>query len=51
MLSMPGRLINLDNRKAKAYCACSRCGWGVLCIFFYHISFLPLPMGDGAIQT
>ena len=28
--------------RARAYCACSRCGWGCLDIFslFYHFSFL-----------
>ena len=27
-LSVPGRPTNLDNIRARAYCACSRCGWG-----------------------
>ena len=26
-LSVPGCPTNLDNSRAKAYCACSRCGW------------------------
>ena len=25
-LPVPGRPINLDDSRAKAYCACSRCG-------------------------
>ena len=33
-LPAPGRPTNLDNSRAKAYCACSRCGWG----FFGHFS-------------
>ena len=29
-LPVPGRPTNLDqNRAARAYCACSRCGWGL----------------------
>ena len=26
--SVPGRPISLENGRARAYCACSRCGWG-----------------------
>ena len=26
--SVPGRPTTLDNSMARAYCACSRCGWG-----------------------
>ena len=42
-LSRPGRPTNLDNNMARAYCACSRCGWG-LCRHFdsplsFHSSF------------
>ena len=45
-LPVPGRPINLDYSRARAYCACSRCGWGL----FGHFSlssttsvfFLPL---------
>ena len=29
-LSVPGRPTNLDNSRARAYCACSRCGLGLL---------------------
>ena len=28
-LSVPRRPTNLDNNRARAYCACSRCGWGL----------------------
>ena len=27
-LPVPGRPTNLDDSRARAYCACSRCGWG-----------------------
>ena len=37
---VPGRSTNLENSRAKAYCACSRCGWGCLDIFFSRLSFL-----------
>ena len=41
-LPVPGRLTNLDKSRARAYCACSRCGWGCLDIFslIYLFSFL-----------
>ena len=45
-LPVPGHLINLDYRRARAYCACSRCGWGVVWTFFLSaitsLFFLPL---------
>ena len=28
-LSVPRRPTNLENSRARAYCACSRCGWGL----------------------
>ena len=34
---------NSDDSRARAYCACSRCGWGLFGQFFsliYHFSFL-----------
>ena len=31
---MPGCPTNLDNSRARAYCACSRCGWGLFGHFF-----------------
>ena len=41
-LPVPGSPTNLDLSKARAYCACSRCGWGLFGLFslFYHFSFL-----------
>ena len=44
-LPVPGRPTNLDKSRARAYCACSRCGWGCLDIFLSSIFFrffLPL---------
>ena len=40
--SVPGRPTNLDYSRARAYCTCSRCGWGCLYIFslVYHFSLL-----------
>ena len=42
-LSVPGRPTYLDNSRARAYCACSKCGWGCLDIIslvyqFSHLS-------------
>ena len=39
-LPVPRRPTNLDDSRARAYCACSRCGWGYLDMF--SLSFLPL---------
>ena len=42
-LPVLGRPTNLDYSRARAYCACSRCGGGGGCcldIFFSHLSFL-----------
>ena len=42
-LPVPGRPTNLDYSRARAYCACSRCGWGLFGHFFsliYHFTFL-----------
>ena len=41
-LLVPGRPTNLDYSRARAYCACSRCGWGLFghVFFVYHFSFL-----------
>ena len=44
-LPVPGRPTYLDKSRARAYCACSRCGWGCLNIFLSSIFsrfFLPL---------
>ena len=39
-LLVPGRPTNLDNSRARAYCACTRCGRGCLDIFLSSIFFL-----------
>ena len=41
-LPVPGRPPNLYCSRARAYCACSRCGWGLFGHFslVYHFSFL-----------
>ena len=41
-LPVPGRPTYLDKSWARAYCACSRCGWGLFGHFslVYHLSFL-----------
>ena len=45
-LPVPGRPTNLDYSRARAYCACGRCGWGLLDILFLSsvasLFFLPL---------
>ena len=33
-LPVPGRPANLDYSRARAYCACSGCGWGLFGPFF-----------------
>ena len=51
-LPVLGRPTNLDYRRARAYCACSRCRWGLFGHFFSHLSFLfsfSLSLGDGPI--
>ena len=51
-LPMPGRPTDLDYSRARAYRACSRCGWGLFGHFFSHLS-LPISfsffLGDGPI--
>ena len=39
-LSVPGRPTSLDDSRARAYCACSRCGWGLFGYFFSHLTRL-----------
>ena len=39
-LSVPGRPTYLDGSRARAYCACSRCGRGLFGHFFSRLSFL-----------
>ena len=45
-LPVPGRPANLDYSRARAYCACSGCGLGVVWTFFLSplisLFFLPL---------
>ena len=46
-LLVPGRLASSDNSRARAYCAFSRCGWGLFGHFHSRLSvlhsfFLPL---------
>ena len=53
-LSVPGRhtnLLILDNSRKRAYCACSRCGWGLFGHFFLSsiISLLFLPLWETAL--
>ena len=45
---------NLDYSRTRAYCTCSRCGWGLFAHFYSHLSFLSsfsLSLGDGPILT
>ena len=39
-LPVSGRPTNLDSSRARAYCACSRCGWGLFGHFFSRLPFL-----------
>ena len=51
-LPVPGRPTGLDSNRARAYCACSRCGWGFFGYFFSRLLFLSsfsLFLGDGPI--
>ena len=51
-LPVVGRPTNLDNSGARAYCACSRSGWGLFGHFSSHLSLLfslSLSLGDGPI--
>ena len=44
-LPVPGRPSNLADSRARAYCTCSGCGWGLFGHFYSHLSslfFLPL---------
>ena len=47
-LPVPGCPTYLDSSRARAYCACSRCGWDCLDIFslVYFFFFLPI-LGEG----
>ena len=51
-LTVPGRPTYLDYSRARAYCACGRCGGGLFGHFFSRLSFLfsfSLSLGDGPI--
>ena len=51
-LPVPGRPTNLDRSRARVYCACSGCGWGLFGHFYSRLSFLfssSLSLGDGPI--
>ena len=39
-LPVPGRPTYLEYSRARAYCACSRHGWGFVWTFFSRLSFL-----------
>ena len=39
-LPVPGRPTYLADSMARAYCACSGCGWGLFGRFYYRLSFL-----------
>ena len=51
-LSVPGRPTSLEKSRARAYCICCRCGWGLFGHFYSHLSFLSslsLSLGDDPI--
>ena len=51
-LPVPGPPTKYDNSRARAYCACNRCAWGCLDIFFCYPSLLSsfsLSLGDDPI--
>ena len=51
-LPVPGRPTNLDDSRARAYCACSRCRWKLFGHFYSQLPFLSsvsLSLGDGPI--
>ena len=53
-LPVPGRPSNFADSRARAYCACSGCGWGLFGNFYFHLSFLSsfsLSLGYGQIKT
>ena len=50
-ISVPMRPTNLDNRRTRAYCACSRRGWGWFGQMFFSglsFSFFFLPLWEPA---
>ena len=50
-LSVPGCPTGLDNSRARAYCTCSRYGWGFVWTFFLSsvFSLLSPSVADGLI--
>ena len=51
-LPVLGRPTNLNCSRARAYRACSRCGWGMLGHFLSSIiSLFFLSLGDSSIKT
>ena len=51
-LPVPGRPTGLEKCRARAYCTCSRCGWGLFGHFYSHLSLLlsfSLSLGDDPI--
>ena len=51
-LPVPGRPTNLYKSRARAYCTCSRCGWGLFGHFFSlvcHFSFLSPSLWETAL--
>ena len=48
-LPVPGRPANLDDGRARAFWACSRCGWWLLDIFTPNCPFFSISLGDGPI--
>ena len=51
-LPVPGRPTSLEKSRARAYCTCCRCGWGLFGHFYSHLSFLlsfSLSLGDDPI--
>ena len=53
IIPVSGRPTNLDYSRARAYCACSRCGLGLFGHFslIYHFSFLSPSLEEGLILT
>ena len=51
-LSGSGCPTNLDNRRTRAYCACSRCGWELFGHFpLVYLIFLSLSLEGSPILT
>ena len=53
-LPVPGRPTNLDSSRARAYCACSGCGWECLDILLSSVIslfFVPLSLSGRRFDT